>query len=196
MIQSRSCACYASVCQRDQTLSLTDCPCTSSSHHRLLNATIAPVHMKRYLPKCVLFFLCRLYLYLRCRDSTQKPVIQCVSRSVCVCLQTQRAQHHSPSTTNTSHPSWENGPHQHDYKCREMHATPANPFSHAAPIHSNINLKALLLLRCHILFNVQLCEVSEQAGHAKWSSPSECMGVCNTLAAGSFKLFLLIRENK
>lgn len=124
------------------------------------------------------------------RDSVRIPFC------VCVCLQTQRAQHHSPSTTNTSHPSWENGPHQHDYKCREMHATPANPFSHAAPIHSNINLKALLLLRCHILFNVQLCEVSEQAGHAKWSSPSECMGVCNTLAAGSFKLFLLIRENK
>lgn len=95
MIQSRSCACYASVCQRDQTLSLTDCPCTSSSHHRLLNATIAPVHMKRYLPKCVLFFLCRLYLYLRCRDSTQKPVIQCVSRSVCVCVY----KHREPSIT-------------------------------------------------------------------------------------------------
>lgn len=85
MIQSRSCACYASVCQRDQTLSLTDCPCTSSSHHRLLNATIAPVHMKRYLPKCGFFFMQIIplpempWLNPEARDSVRIPFCVCVS---------------------------------------------------------------------------------------------------------------------
>lgn len=104
MIQSRSCACYASVCQRDQTLSLTDCPCTSSSHHRLLNATIAPVHMKRYLPKCVLFFYAD---YTFTWDAVTQPRSPWFSAYpvLCVCVSTNTESPASLPINNKHVPS-------------------------------------------------------------------------------------------
>lgn len=71
---------------------------SSQCYHRTCTHEEVPAKMR-------FIFLCRLYLYLRCRDSTQKPVIQCVSRSVCVCVSTNTESPASLPINNKHVPS-------------------------------------------------------------------------------------------